>query len=118
MCSNKRFVLHLTTIALFVVFIALIGTEFASAVLDDDNISTASAPVHIPTRKRGRPPGRRKVELSLFTDSEAPSAAPSEAPSEAPVEESIDLNGPAPPAKRVRKPPVRRKAAVEPTGIA
>ena len=117
MFSNKRFVLHLTTIALFVVFIALIGTEFASAVLDDDNISTASAPVHIPTRKRGRPPGRRKVELSLFTDSEAPSGAPSEAPSEAPVEESIDLNGPAPTAKRARKPPVRRKAAVEPTGI-
>ena len=78
MCSNKRFVLHLTTIAFFVVFIALIGTDFASAVLDDDNISTASAPVNIPTRKRGRPPGRRKVELSLFTDSEAPSEAPFE----------------------------------------
>ena len=109
MFSNKQFVLHLSAIAFFVVLIALIRTEFASAVLDDDNLSIASAPAPVPTRKRGRPPGRRKIELNLLTDSEAPS--------EPPVEESLDLNGPAPPAKRARKPPVRRKAAVEP-GIA
>ena len=42
----------------------------------------------------------------IFTDSEGPS--------EPTVEESIDLNGPAPTAKRARKPPVRRKAAVKP----